>query len=446
MYTEYRRAVKREDLRDHLLTTLKTSSEWRNGSRVEIHAATTANTQGPHPHLTTFDELDSAEDREPYDHASAQPQDYVLALPEPLPADDWRAKFVDDDGRLRLPGQFAVFSARYRRTGLMQQVVSEARDPDSDSRAVVVEWDVWDTLAPTTIAKDSPVRRYTTSDLRRRLKKASGWRQLGDLERAKRRMTDEAFEAQVLNRRPDPGALMFSSWSAANVSEDAIWKPGEGPLLLSYDWGWNDDTSIGFHQLRDGTFYRFDELVGNERSERYWVRAAIERVCALRGYDGPDYATWRGVWDGAAPWPGLPSLWPTAVGDPSAGHMRREWEDHRITVEDAAETKHPLREGIDTFRAAISADGVARYVVHPSCVEFINCVEHYEARRLQDGSFDDLPDPRPTTRATSSPRTATSWVWARRRSSTRDQVWNGSRRPTGDVQSPNENRDRVDVR
>ncbi len=286
----------------------------------------------------------------------------------------------------------------------MNQVIEEAHDPENDSEAEVVSWDVWDTLEATRVKKSSAVFRYTDERLRRQLRKARGWRTLADLERIKRRMSNAAFEAQVLNRRPEPGSLMFSSWTAANVSERAVWKPGEGPLLLSYDAGFNDDTSIGFHQLRDGEFFRFAELVGNERSERYWVRKAIERVTLLDGYDGPDYQTWREVWDGDRSRPELPEVWPIVVGDPTAGHMRREWEEHRVIVEDASETKHKLRDGIDTFRAAINDDdGTIRYFVHPRCLAFINCIERYESRKLADGSYDDLPDERPSNHRFSHP-------------------------------------------
>ena len=234
-------------------------------------------------------------------------------------------------------------------------------------------------------------------------------------------LTPEVFETQVINLSPEAGSILYGkAWGAGNMDPvEAVWKPGEGSLWISADWGWNDDTSIGFWQFRDGLLYRFDELSGNQQDEKHWIRLALRRVTELEGYDGPPWDELVEAWDEDR-WPDFGDVWPMAVVDPTAGHMRREWIKHGVTVADAADVKHDVVEGQDVLRAAMRTGGyldddgravldeddpiVRRLFVNPkTCPTYIAAVDSYAALELPDGSYSEKADPKPSNHRWSHP-------------------------------------------
>ena len=131
-------------------------------------------------------------------------------------------------------------------------------------------------------------------------------------------MSEDAFETQVLNMRPERGSLIYGGFSEANVTELAEYVPGV-PVLWGYDAGDNDDTWLGFFQLRENSFYLFDEITGHHQAERYWIREGVKKVLALPDYKGPSYAEWEQTWNGKRSWPKpFPTVWPDPSGFPPA--------------------------------------------------------------------------------------------------------------------------------
>ena len=248
---------------------------------------------------------------------------------------------------------------------------------------------------------------------------AGGWRSRDEIIRTFNRVGSDTWEAQHLCRKPDAKALIYSNFGKSNITEVAEYIEGAGPLFMSYDWGFTDPTQIDLLQYRDGAFYQFDELVGNQRSEREWVRLVVERIVSLPCYKGPPLDEWDQVWLGKKEWPHpWPDPWiEIAAGDPSAVQMRHELKEHGIGARGAQSVRHEVEAGQDVMRAAIStAGGLRRYFVHPRCKETIRAFESYRARELADGSFDPRPDPDPAnhvfSHGTDSPRYL---MWACRR-------------------------------
>ena len=81
-------------------------TQWSNGSSIEILPGTPAQTQGGHPHLVAYDELESGK-YQPYENSKAMPM-------------EWR------DGEETRLGQFVALSTRVSSMGLMQRALDEA--------------------------------------------------------------------------------------------------------------------------------------------------------------------------------------------------------------------------------------------------------------------------------------------------------------------------------
>ena len=385
-YAHFVRFAAAKPIKPFLPVVGKHRSTWTNGSEIEILPGTEKQTQGAHTHLVSWDELESGE-RQPYENARG-------------------ISMSDDAGNV---GQFITTSTRQRAGGLMQQALDDA--PNRGAR--VYNFCVWETVQPCKVplkCKHSdldhidrsnvdayfcpqPLSKYTNG---LRLDKADGWRPIKDVVALYRRMSEDTFETQVLNMRPERGALIYAPFSEANIQEGAEYVPGV-PVLWGYDAGYNDDTWIGFFQLRGNSFHLFDELTGHHQSERHWIREGIKKIIALPDYQGPTYEQWEDIWNGKRPQPSTwPRVWPNASGAPESTHFRFELSEHGIRAQSHKLVKHNVTDGQNVMRAAMEADGRRRFFVNPRCKVFIKCVGAYMARELPDGTYDEMPDINPS--------------------------------------------------
>ncbi|MDP3911107.1 MAG: hypothetical protein Q8Q14_12020 [Gemmatimonadales bacterium] len=393
-YKHFQGFLRRPEIRGQIRETGATTTSWRNGSEVEILPGTVVQTQGPHSWVVSWDELESGA-RQPYENARGIP-------------------IEDDAGN---PGQFITTSTRQKRGGLMQQALDDA--PARGAR--IYTWCVWETITPSKIparcrhteeqhrdrerpaafACTQPLHKYTRG---LRLDRATGWRSLRDVMATFRRMAQDTFETQVLNLRPDAGALIYPTFTAeANVTEAAEYVPGQG-VLWGYDSGFNHPTWLGFFQLRGGAFWLFDEISGMHRSERHWIREGIKRTLLLPDYEGPTLDEWAEYWEGRHKAPTRwPRVWPHATGDTTAGHFGFELKEHGVGRSPNKKVRHDVEVGQAVLRAAFSAAGTIRFWVHPRCRVFIECAQAYMAQELPDGTYGELPDPSPANHAFSHP-------------------------------------------
>lgn len=394
-YAHFERFAGMETVKPLLPEVGKKRTVWKNGSEIEILPGTEKQTQGPHTHLVAWDELESGE-RQPYENARGIPM-------------------VDDDGN---PGQFVTTSTRQKAGGLMQQALDDA--PNRGAR--VFNFCVWETVMPCKVPLKcrhtdaqhidrsnveaffctQPLSKYTKG---LPLEKADGWRPINDVVAMYRRMSEDTFETQVLNMRPERGALIYAPFGEENVREEAEYVPGL-PVHWGYDTGFNDDTWIGFFQFRGNRLSLFDEIIGNHQAPRYWIREAIKKTMALPDYDGPTLDDWEQVWAGKKPWSGIKygSWWPQrAAGSPESEAFRFELKEHGVTVVSRKFVYHELVDGQNVFRSAMEAAGQRKFFVHPRCRSFIKCVGAYMARELPDGSYDEVPDLAPSNHKFSNP-------------------------------------------
>lgn len=456
--TEYRRAVRRsafDDGRPKERGRLGGGKEFewpaRFGSLCEILPGTEAQTQSGHPHLVSFDEAEQSK-YQSFTNAKGMPSEYR-------------------HGDRRIVGQFLTASTRQFRGGRMQAILDDA----TAKGIKVYEWNVLDSMEPcdgqsgrpSCVGWECPIARWCMGgeppdvdreaydyeppvetphhcdeDKQRgphgRVVHADGYRSYEQILAVFNRNDIETWESQHLCIRPESASIIYSTFTNANrppPTEVSYYVPGEGRLLLGYDWGWTDPTILGFVQEVDGlrpdgtsgiAWYVFDELVDNQHDGGWYATEVVKRLCALEGYEGPTPAEWNRMRLGRLPWPGargsayagFPAVWPAVVaGDPSAVQLRQALRAAGIGARSPKRVKHEVAVGQQVLRAYIASGGGRRLYVDPvACPVTVEHLERYGAKRLPDGSYTELPDPSPENHQYSH---GTDWLrylaWANRR-------------------------------
>ena len=239
-----------------------------------------------------------------------------------------------------------------------------------------------------------------------------------EVEDARSVLTTEDFQELYMAEPASTLGFIYAQFSQHNVSDDAVFIPGAGPLFLFGDWGFTDNTAILFAQMRDGRLYVFDELVGNGVAEGEWVRRVVRRLIDLDGYDGPPWEEWLRIWADQARPAHWPTVWPeAAISDPSAGQLRTTFATHGISASLPKRVKHEVIAGQRKLNALFEADaGNRRLFIHPSCSETINGLGAYVAKQREDGSFEERPDPGAENHTWSHPCDALRYgAWGLRR-------------------------------
>ncbi len=394
-YRYYRAGLRHAELRARAPDPHIRETSWSNGAWIEILPGTESQTQGSHPHLVSFDELDQGR-RQSWENSKSMPVPY----------------------RLQKAGQYIATSTRQSSLGLMQRALDEA----AEAKTPLFTWCVFETMKKCEYCVDvdsgEPPVCALWSWCRGRARQADGWRTRSEILKLLDRVGADTWEAQHLCLRPDARSLIYAPFSSSNISTAAEYVPGAGPILYGYDWGYTDPTHIVLAQYRDGAVFVFDELTGSGRSEREWVRDLIRRVSLLEDYDGPTFEQWADMWD-RGEWPAeWPEVWPTiGAGDPSAVQFRAEARNHGLPAASAKRVAHRVVTGQDVLRAAILTAGERRrWLVHPRCSESIKSFQAYRARELSDGSFSPEPDPDPANHTFSHGADASRYLaWRLRR-------------------------------
>lgn len=405
-YTYFRRFTRRPKVAPHIESGKVETTDWSNGSTIEILPATEAQTQGGHPDLTSFDELEQGK-FQPYENAKAMPEEYI-----------------DPETGRRTVGQFIAGSTRVSGLGLMQAAIDEAEEKGTP----VYSWCIFETMQPCDgkdgrpgcIGRACPLARWCIGGgdevehhcdlddeigLHGRVVHADGWRSYQQAIAVFSRAGVDTWEAQHLSRKPESSALIYAVFDAVNVTEDAVYVPGMGRLLVAYDWGYTDNTWIGLLQERDGVrpdgtvglaWYLFKEFTGNQTPESDWVTEVTRYLCALPNYDGPSFEQWERIWRGLDDWPApWPEVWPEVIaGDPSAVQLRSEFRNRGFTVRHPARVKHEVTTGQSVLRAIMLSGGGRRlFVSRAGAPKFIEAAGRYRAKRNDDGTYSDKPDP-----------------------------------------------------
>jgi hypothetical protein len=161
---------------------LRTRTHLLNGSNIQILTASTKSVRGPHPQKLKLDEVDEFEDRI-----------YEAALLIPKSAKGIRASVQ-------------IYSTMHKAYGLMNRVITEA----AESGYRVFKWCVFDVMEKC-VGRDCETCELW-EDCEGRAKEADGFYPVEDAISAKRKVSRETWESEMLCRMPSQEGLIYKEF------------------------------------------------------------------------------------------------------------------------------------------------------------------------------------------------------------------------------------------
>ncbi len=361
-------------------------TELKNGSRIEILAQSERNVRGQRVQRVKCDEVDEFD------------------------PDVWRAVQFVTQTKPGIKASIEVFSTMHHPHGLMSEVVdrvldgggiaAEDQEHGSASRTVaptgelvtgdshlrrpgLLVWCLWETIERCTTDR-SCSRCVLSEDCQGRAREAEGFLQIDDAIAQKRRSGREAWESEMLCRRPRTENLVFPGFArAAHVARaeyDSRW-----PVYRTLDFGYANPFVCLWVQMVGDDPETARLVVLDEYVERQ--KKVSEHAAVLKARDWPVRATFC---DPAG----------RQRGDVTGSGACEELARLGILTRSSASG---IMEGVDRIRALLEpALGPARLTVDPRCVRLIRALEAYHypsgpslaARELpdKDGEHDHLID------------------------------------------------------
>jgi len=164
---------------------LRTRTHLTNGSNIQILTASTKSVRGPHPQKLKLDEVDEFEDRI-----------YEAALLIPKSARGIRASVQ-------------IYSTMHKAYGLMNRVITEA----AESGYRIFKWCVFDVMERCE-GRDCEACELW-EDCAGRAKNADGFYPVEDAISAKRKVSRETWESEMLCRMPSQEGLIYKEFDLA---------------------------------------------------------------------------------------------------------------------------------------------------------------------------------------------------------------------------------------
>jgi len=161
---------------------LRTRTHLVNGSNIQILTASTKSVRGPHPQKLKLDEVDEFEDRI-----------YEAALLIPKSARGIRASVQ-------------IYSTMHKAYGLMNRVITEA----AESGYRVFKWCVFDVMEKC-VGRDCESCELW-EDCEGRAREADGFYPVEDAISAKRKVSRETWESEMLCRMPSQEGLIYKEF------------------------------------------------------------------------------------------------------------------------------------------------------------------------------------------------------------------------------------------
>ncbi|HUV38353.1 MAG TPA: hypothetical protein VMY39_02010 [Planctomycetota bacterium] len=294
-----------------------------NGSRITILPASERTVRGVHVPRLRLDEVEEFRD-DVFEAAKLIPQ--------------------SADG---VPARLDVISTLHRPYGIMSDLVG---DP-ADKGLRLFKWCLWEVIEP--CGDDRSCSRCVLSDdCQEKAKRADGYYTIDDAIAKKRLVSDEAWQSEMLCRRPSREGLFYKQYDEdMHVASEPIPLDPMKELYRTFDWGVNGPTVCLWVQLDgDGRVWVIDELYqsGIAVSD---MAGGVLKYEAMRGY--------RNVI--------------RSYCDPTGASYMLEFQKAGIVCQGRREDggRANVRfEGFETVRRFLKPDehGRPRLVVSPRCV------------------------------------------------------------------------------
>ncbi len=324
--------------------SLISRSEWKNGSEVEILAASQTAVRGPHPQSLLLDEVDEI-DWEIYQAALSQP--------------------LSKHGH---PASLGIFSTNHNLDGTMGKVLEIAETDDSWR---VYKYCIWETLES---CKDYNCSTCPISSIcpGTQMKEADGYYKIKDLAQKLKVLSWDTFEREWSCNKVGRGDLVYQNEYHDGLLVNVPFNPNL-PVTLSIDWGGTVPFSIGaWQKVPNLGHVRIAEIyMGNTTSPKL-IKACRE-------------CPW---------WKNVKKLIP----DPARPDLIEEWEDafkeDRLIVEIAI-PDNDVEVGVSAVKAAMSpVSGAPTIFFNRSCSNITREMQSYKVKngkivKKNDHAVDD---------------------------------------------------------
>lgn len=315
-----------------------------NGSAVEVLTQSPMSVRGQHIHKLRCDEVELFD------------EDVFSA-----------AKFTTQSSHGIRAGM-EMISTMHRPYGLMQKVISSARDFGTP----VFKWCVWEVIER---CRDRVCTRCPLwGDCRGKAKKADGYLKIEDCITAMRRSSRACWEAEMLCKKPSLENVVFEEFDPAEHVAPAEYDPNL-PVYRSIDFGFvNPFVCLWIQVDEEGVVRVIDEYV----RRRATIEAHAEEIKSRT--PGTEACVAGTFCDPAG----------KGVNDVSGTSAVRELRAMGIAVRSR---RSHIAEGIELIRRAIRAgDGSSRLIISPRCprlIEALQCYHYPDAGSA--GAADELP-------------------------------------------------------
>lgn len=287
-------------LKDDVSSSIMSETRWKNGSRVEVLPGTISAVNGPHPQIVHFDEVELADEEAFYES---------------------RNMSLSGHG---IPAQDVITSTRKRGAGLMQRLIDEITEAQSQGYEApyrLYQWCVFETtqrqpncqVANPHIPEEHRCKcdrvvkgKWENGEPRRfsdicqgRLARSAGWMTLDDVHKTFMADSRDIWEAQQECIKPSTEGMVLARFSVERQGIRGFMpNPDNGPCFAGIDFGGTNPHAViwfqvlryevevdsaqgGRRRLPEGSIVAFDEFykaeIGNNklaeeivRRENFW--------------------------------------------------------------------------------------------------------------------------------------------------------------------------------
>ncbi len=259
--------------------SIQRSTEFTNGSILEVLIGTPEGVNGPHPQKVGTDEAE------------------LMELQIYQESRNMSQSKKSEDGEVTIMAQDWVTSTRKRAHGMMQMLLDEnieAERAGADPPYTVYTWCVFESAAPVPNCQvanpgcDSPCscdrvmkgvwddgspRRFNEI-CNGRLAQSGGYLDLHDLHKTFRSTNQETYDAQQLCDKPETAGLVFPTFEK---SRHGIkwWEPDPdyGKIYQGVDWGTTNPAAVVWFQVLDFDVYAYGYFQARNEDPAVLVKA-----------------------------------------------------------------------------------------------------------------------------------------------------------------------------
>lgn len=284
------------ELKEDLASSIMSETRWKNGSRVEVLPGTIAAVNGPHPQIVHFDEVELADEDAFYES---------------------RNMSLSGHG---IPAQDIITSTRKRGAGLMQRLIDEITDAQSQGFIPPYRLYQWCVFETTTKQRNCQVAnphideehrctcdkvvkgKWDNGEPRRfsdicqgRLAKSEGWMTLDDVHKTFMADSRDIWEAQQECIKPSTEGMVLPRFAVERHGIRGFMPdPDNGPIFAGIDFGGTNPHAViwfqvlryevdvesaggGTKRLPEGSVVAFDEFYKSEIGNNKLAEAIVNR-------------------------------------------------------------------------------------------------------------------------------------------------------------------------